>query len=83
VAPGWLEGSWSQSSAEDARQLYALSLAMVESIIGTNGMVDIERLLDALPAQPSMEAALRSTLRMDYGALLMQTARYLRRTYAQ
>jgi len=81
VAPGWLEGSWSQSSADDARQLYALSLAMVESIIGANGMVDIERLLDALPAQPSTEAALRSTLRMDYGGLLMQTARYLRRTY--
>jgi hypothetical protein len=83
VAPGWLEGSWRQRSTEEAAFLYALSLAMVEYIIGTNGMGDIERLLGGISAQPSTEAALRSTLRMDYAELQKETARYLRRTYVQ
>ncbi len=81
VAAGPLEGQWGQLSTDQAEVLYMLSLAMVETIIGTNGMGDIERLLDAIPAQPSIEAALRSTLGMDYAALQKQTAAYLRRTY--
>jgi len=83
VAPGWLEASWTQRSTEEAAFLYALSLAMIEYIIGTNGMGDIERLLGAISAQPSTEAALRSTLRMNYPELQRETARYLRRTYVQ
>jgi len=83
VAPGWLEGSWTGRSADEATVLYSLSLAMVEYIIRTNGMADIGRLLDTITAGPSTEAALRSVLQMDYSGLEKETARYLRRTYAQ
>ena len=83
VAPGWLEGSWSGRSPEEAVALYSLSLAMVEYIIRTKGMSDIERLLDAITWGPSTEAALRSALQMGYPELERETARYLRRTYSQ
>jgi tetratricopeptide (TPR) repeat protein len=83
VTPEWLEGSWARLSTEEASVLYPLSLAMVEYIIRTNGMADIERLLGAITTEPSTEAALRSTLRMDYADLQKETARYLRRTYPQ
>jgi tetratricopeptide (TPR) repeat protein len=83
VPPTVLEGSWTQASAEQAAALYSLSLAMVEYIIRTNGMGQIERLLDAMITEPSPEAALHSTLQMDYAELQKQTARYLRRTYLQ
>jgi len=81
--PGWLESSWTRVSTEEATALYALSLAMVEYIVRTNGMGDIGRLLDAITAGPSTDAALRSVLRLDYAGLLRETARYLRSTYAQ
>jgi hypothetical protein len=83
VSPAWLEASWTQLSAEQAKFIYSLSLAMVEYIIRTNGMADIERLLDAIKVEPSAEAALRNTLGMDYAQLQKETARYLRRTYPQ
>jgi tetratricopeptide (TPR) repeat protein len=81
MPPDWLEGSWTRLSAEQAAVLYSLSLAMVEYMIRTNGMGQIELLLGAIPVEPSPEAALRSTLRMDYAELQKETARYLRRTY--
>jgi tetratricopeptide (TPR) repeat protein len=81
--PAVLEGSWTGSSTEQAGALYSLSLAMVEYIVGTNGTGDIVRLLDAIAAGPSTEAALRTTLRMSYADLQRETARYLRRTYPQ
>ncbi len=83
MPPGMLEGSWASLPAGQARFQYDLSLAMVEYIIRTNGMAAIEQLLGAIPVQPSPEAALRSTLGMDYAQLQKQTALYLRRAYPQ
>jgi len=81
VPPTVLEGSWVRLPPDMVGSLYALSLAMVEYIVRTDGMGEIERLLDRITTEPSTEAALRSTLRMDYEDLLRETARYLRRTY--
>jgi len=81
--PGVLQGSWSGLSTEQARLLYDLSLSMVEYIIQTNGMAQIESLLDAITAGPSTQAAMRTTLGMDYLQLQQQTVLYLRRAYPQ
>jgi hypothetical protein len=46
-------------------------------------MGDIVRLLDRLATEPSMEAALRSVLRITYPELEAETIRYLQKTYGQ
>jgi hypothetical protein len=76
-----LEGPWMSLPRDVASHAYAWSLAVVEYIVETNGMRDIERLLDRISSEPSTEAAARSTLRMDYAELAQETAKYLRRTY--
>jgi len=76
-----LEGSWMSLPPPAADYAYAWSLAVVEYIVETDGMRDIERLLDHVAAGPSTEAAARSTLRMDYAELEQETANYLRRAY--
>ncbi len=60
---------------------YAWSLGVVEYVVATYGMGDMERLLDALSAGPSAEAAVQSVLRMDSAELERETIKYLRRTY--
>ena len=62
---------------------YSWSLGVVEYIIATSGMRDIERLLEQIAAGSSSEAACVSVLRMDYAELEQETAKYLRRTYLQ
>ncbi len=78
-----LEGSFAGLPSEAARFAYAWSLATVESIIADSGMVTIERLLENLMTESSVEAALRAALHTNYADLEQQTARYLRRTYLQ
>jgi hypothetical protein len=62
---------------------YAWSLGVVEYIVAANGMGDIERMLDRIRTESSVEAAVQSTLRMNYPQLETETVRYLRRTYLQ
>jgi len=76
-----LEGTWINLPEPVAVYAYAWSLGVVEYITATYGMRDIERLLDRVSAEPSAEAAARSTLRMDYAELERETVQYLRRTY--
>lgn len=76
-----LEGPWMRLQDSAADYAYAWSLAVVEYVVTTYGMRDIERLLDRISTEPSTEAAARSALHMDYSELEQETAKYLRRTY--
>ncbi len=76
-----LEGYWMNLPGEVAAFAYAWSLAAVESIVQSYGMGDLERLLDRVAVEASTEAALRSTLHMDYAEFEQRTAIYLRHTY--
>jgi hypothetical protein len=78
-----MEGSFMSLPGDVAAYAYAWSLGVVEYIVATNGMGDIERLLDRIHNESSIEAAARFTLRMDYSQLEAETARYLKRTYLQ
>lgn len=79
---GALEGSWMNLSANAARFAYAWALAVVEYLVQTSGMGDVERLLDGLINGPT-EAACRQVLRMDYHELGQATVVYLRRNYVR
>jgi tetratricopeptide (TPR) repeat protein len=76
-----LEVSWMNLSTEGASLAYSWSLAVVETIIETGGMSDLNRLLDAISAKGATEAAVRQVLHEDYFTLESQTAAYLRRAY--
>jgi hypothetical protein len=78
-----LEGSWMGLSGNSAAFAYAWALAVVESIIDTGGMTDISRLLDRIATAPSVEVALKETLRLDYSELQQQAITYLRHTYVR
>jgi tetratricopeptide (TPR) repeat protein len=79
----FLEGSWAGLPDQAVRFAYAWSLASVESIIADSGMAGIERLLESLGTESSIEAALRAALHTTYADLEQETAKYLRRTYPQ
>ena len=76
-----LEGSWTNFSSDMAAYGYAWSLANVEYIVQTNGMRDIEKILERLTALGSTEAACREILHEDYDEMAKATAEYLRHTY--
>jgi len=78
---GSMSGSWMGFSGNSAAFAYAWSLAVVESIIDAGGVSDISRLLDRIASDPSVEDALRETLRLSYDDLNQQAVAYLKRTY--
>ncbi|HVM75902.1 MAG TPA: hypothetical protein VMT75_09690 [Candidatus Saccharimonadales bacterium] len=80
---GNLEGSWMGLSDEAARYAYAWALANTEYIVETDGMGDIDRILDRLAAGSSTEQALKEVLHDDYGDLMRSSADYLKRTYGR
>jgi len=80
---GRLEGSWMGLPAEVVRYAYAWALANVEYIVQTQGMGDIQRLLDRIAAGSPTEAALHDVLRDDYGDLMQATAEYLKKMYGR
>ncbi len=80
---GELEGSWMGLPRDAAGYAYAWALANVEYIVQTDGMGDIERILDRIGSGSSTEAALREVLHSDYNDLMQATAEYLRKTYGQ
>jgi len=53
----------------------------VEYIVQTQGMGDIERILDRLAAGSSTEQAIRDVLHDDYSDLMQSTADYLKKNY--
>jgi hypothetical protein len=76
-----LEGSFQQFSGSQAYLAYAESLAAVSYINESNGMSDIQRILQALSQGTSTEAALRSTIHSDYGQLETDLTKYLADKY--
>lgn len=75
------EGSWMNLQRESAISAYAWSLATVEAIVNTDGMDDIERILDRIAAQSATEDALRAVLHETYADLEETTVHYLRKAY--
>jgi tetratricopeptide (TPR) repeat protein len=80
---GRLEGSWMGLSGDVARYSYAWALANVEYIVETQGMGDMERILDRLAAESETEAALKEVLRDDYEELMKATEEYLKKNYGR
>jgi tetratricopeptide (TPR) repeat protein len=76
---GKLEGSWMGLPADVARYAYAWALANIEYIVETQGMADVERILDRIAAGGSTEEALKEILHDDYEDLMRSTADYLKK----
>jgi len=72
-----LEGSFMNFSGAQAYVAYAESLAAVSYINDSYGMSDIQRILQRLAEGNSTESALRATIRVDYGQMQTDMARYL------
>src|SRR6266480_403466 len=78
---GRLEGSWTRLGRDTAHYAYAWALANMEYIIQTDGMVDIDRILDRIGSGMATEQALREVLHSDYSDLMESTVNYLRKNY--
>jgi hypothetical protein len=80
---GRLEGSWMGLPNDMARYAYAWALANVEYLVETQGIGDLERILERIAAGGSTEQALKEVLRDDYGDLMRSTVEYLKKNYAK
>jgi tetratricopeptide (TPR) repeat protein len=80
---GQLEGSWMRLPGPMASYAYAWALANIEYIVQTQGMGDVERILDRLATGTSTEQAVREVLHDDYADLMQATAEYLKKTYGR
>jgi len=78
---GILEGSWMSLPPEVVHYAYAWSLANIEYIVETQGMGDVERILDRIAEGAATEQAVRDVLRDGYPDLAQSTAEYLRKNY--
>ena len=76
-----LEGSWARFDRDTARFAYSWALANIEYIIETDGMGDVERILDRIGQGMATEQALREVLHSDYRDLMESTASYLKKNY--
>jgi tetratricopeptide (TPR) repeat protein len=83
IALGRLEGPWLGLNGNQAAYAYAWALANIEYIVQTDGMSDIERILDRIAAGESTEAALHAVLHSDYNDVMQSTADYLKKTYGR
>ena len=80
---GRLEGSWMGLPGDVARYAYAWALANIEYVVETQGMGDVERILDHIAEGGTTEQALRDMLHDDYGDLMRSTVEYLKRNYGR
>ena len=78
---GQLEAGWTRFDRSTAHYAYAWALANMEYIIQTDGMDDVDRILDRIGAGMATEQALREVLHSDYNDLMQSTVEYLRKTY--
>jgi tetratricopeptide (TPR) repeat protein len=78
---GKLEGSWTRFDRDTAHFAYAWALANMEYLIQTDGLTDVERILDRIGAGVATEQALREVLHSDYNDLMESTVGYLRKNY--
>ena len=75
------ETSWLNLPKDAASNAYAWSLAVVETIVGVDGMDDLGRILDRIAAGSATEDAIHSVLHESYADLMLSTAQYLRKAY--
>lgn len=80
---GRLEGNWMGLPGTVAQYAYAWALANVEYIVQTQGMGDLERILDRIAAGNPTEEALQTVLHDNYGDLMKATAEYLKKNYVR
>jgi tetratricopeptide (TPR) repeat protein len=80
---GQLEGSWMRLPGPMASYAYAWALANIEYIVQTQGMGDIERILDRLAAGNATEQAVREVLHDNYDDLMKATSEYLKKNYVR
>jgi tetratricopeptide (TPR) repeat protein len=80
---GKLEGSWMGLPGNVARYSYAWALANVEYIVETQGMNDLDRILERVGDGESPEEALREVLHDGYGDLMEGTVGYLRKNFVR
>lgn len=80
---GQLEGSWMGLPADGAAYAYAWALANIEYIVQSDGMADVERILDRIGAGSSTEAALKEVLHSDYADAMQSAADFLRKNYTR
>ena len=78
---GELEASWMHFSGDAAGYAYAWSLANMEYIVQSGGMVDVQRILDRIATGMPTEEAVHEVLHSDYEDLMRSTAQYLRKAY--
>lgn len=78
-----LEGNFMRFSGLEATLAYDESLAAVQYLQDTYGMGDVQRILGMLAEGSSTEAALRATIRSDYGQLEADLGKYLVSKYGQ
>ena len=80
---GELEGSWIGFTSDTAAYAYGWSVAAIEYIVQTDGMGDVERILDRIGSGTSTEEAVRDVLRENYADLMQATAEYLKKNYVR
>jgi tetratricopeptide (TPR) repeat protein len=80
---GQLEGSWMGLPGPVARYAYAWALANVEYIVDTEGMGDVERILDHIAEGSATESAVKDVLHDDYNDLMRSTAEFLKKNYVR
>ena len=80
---GQLEGAWMGLNGNQAAYAYAWALANIEYIVQSNGMGDVERILDRIGSGESTESALREVLHSDYNDLMEGTTGYLKKNYGR
>jgi hypothetical protein len=78
-----MEGSFIGLSPAQASIAYDESLAAVLFLIDSNGMSDLQRVLQRLSEGSSTEAALRTVIHSDYGQLQSDLAKYLSDKYPE
>lgn len=76
-----LEGSFAGLSGMEATLAYDESLAAVEYINETYGMVDLRRILERIGEGASTEVALRTTIHSNYAQLQSEVGRFLVKKY--
>ena len=72
-----LEAPWMNMPDNMVAYAYPWSLAVMESVLHSGDMSDVQRFLGAIGNSPSAEAASREVLRYDYAGLQQQTIEYL------
>jgi tetratricopeptide (TPR) repeat protein len=78
---GEMENSWMQMPTSVASYAYAWALANVEYMVQTDGMDDVQKILNSIAEGSSAEAAVQEVLHMNYDELERETVNYLKKTY--